>query len=72
MINTVLAKKKKNRNEKEMEAMIQTKRIYNKNNKMNFGGEKCVMLIIKHREKTEKIERQNEECILFYWKQRKL
>ena len=46
------------KNEKELEALIQTIRIYNQNIRMEFGIEKCAMLIIKSgkREQTEGIE----------------
>ena len=35
------------KNEKELETLIQTVRIYNPDNVMGFGIEKCAMLVTK-------------------------
>ena len=52
-------------NEKELETVILAIRILGKNIKMEFGIEKCTMLIMKNgkRETVEGIELPNQECI---------
>ena len=52
-------------NEKELETLIQTIRIYNQDVGMEFGIEKCAILILKNkqRETMEGIELPNQERI---------
>ena len=51
------------KNEKDLETLIQTVRIYSKRIGMEFGIEKCVMLIMRSgkRQLTEGIELLNQE-----------
>ena len=42
------------RNEKELKTLIQTVRIYNEDVGMEFGVEKCGMLIMKSKKKNDK------------------
>ena len=51
------------KNEKELETLIQTVRIYSQNIRMEFGREKCAMLVMKShkRHMTEGVELRNEE-----------
>ena len=53
------------KNEKELETLIETIRIYSQNIGMEFGMEKCAMLIMKNEkgESEEGIELQNQEYI---------
>ena len=52
------------KNEKELETLIQTIRIYSQDIKMEFGTEKCFMIIIsRKREIIEVIEPPNQERI---------
>ena len=48
------------KNEKELKSLIQTIRIYSKNIGMEFGEEKCAMLIMKSEKK--KKQREEENC----------
>ena len=53
------------KNEKELETLIQTERIYSQDTEIRFDVEKCVMLI-KKTEKKESVEWMklpNQECI---------
>ena len=52
-------------NEKELQTLIQTVRIYNQDIGMEFGIEKCAMLVMKSgkRRITERIELPNQEKI---------
>ena len=51
------------KNEKELETLIQTVRIYSQDIKMEFGIEKCAMLVMKSdkRHMTEGVELPNQE-----------
>ena len=51
------------KNEKELETLIQTVRIYSQHIEMEFGIEKCAMLVIKSskRHMTEGVELPNQE-----------
>ena len=53
------------KNEKELETLIQTVRIYSQNIGMEFGIEKCVMLVMKSskRHLTEEVELPNQVVI---------
>ena len=53
------------KNEKELETLIQTMRIYNEDNRFEFGREKYTILIMKSgkQQMTEGIELQNQEKI---------
>ena len=63
------------KNEKELEILIQPIRIYSQDIGMEFGLEKCAMLIMRNgkRQMTEGIELPNQEKIQtsnwIYWKQ---
>ena len=59
------AKKKKKKMKKKMESLIQTIKIYTQDIEMEFGIEKCAMLIMRciKRRITEEIELQNQERI---------
>ena len=52
-------------NEKELETLIQTMRKYTQDRGIEFGIEKCTMLIMKNRKRhmTEGIELPNQEKI---------
>ena len=56
------------KNEKELETLIQTIRIYNQDIGMEFGIEKCVMLIMRSRRRKimEGIELPNQERIRMF------
>ena len=51
-------------NEKELEVLIQTVRIYNQDKGMEFGIEKCGMLVMRSgkRHMTEGVEQPNQNC----------
>ena len=53
------------KNEKELETLIQTVRIYSKDIKVEFGIEKCTMLVFKgcNRHITERVELPNQVVI---------
>ena len=53
------------KNEKELEILIQTTRIYSQDKGMEFGIEKCAILTMKSGkfESVEGIEVSNQECI---------
>ena len=53
------------KSEKELETLIQTVRIYNQDIGVEFGKEKCAMLIMRRgkRHMTEGIELQNQDKI---------
>ena len=52
-------------NEKELETLIQTVRIYSQDIKIEFGIEKCAMLVMKSgkRHMTEGVELPNQEIL---------
>ena len=58
------------KNKKELETLIQTIRIYSQDREMEFGIEKCTMLIMRCRKTqiTEEIELANEERIWTLWR----
>ena len=71
------------KNEKELETLIQTIRIYSQDLEIEFGCEKCVIMIMKNgkRESTEEIvnkiknalecsEIRKTTCTCEYWKRR--
>ena len=53
------------KNEKEMETLIQTRRIYRRDRGMKFDTDKCAILIMKSgkKESAEGIEQLDRECI---------
>ena len=52
------------KNEKELETLILTIKIYSQDIEMEFGLEKCVMFILRSRKRqiTEGIELPNQKC----------
>ena len=53
------------KNEKELETLIHTVRIYSRDIRMEFGMEKCAMLVMKSgkRHLTDRIELPNKDKI---------
>ena len=57
------------KNEKELETLIEAVRIYSEDIGIEFGREKCAMLIMRNRKQkmTERIELLNQEKIRMLW-----